>query len=76
MLKLYWTPALPAHYVAEEESGAKWLIPVDPIGPEPWERRTEYRGNYTLQRVPDYVEKFYQPAEVSPCPTTAATNTA
>lgn len=65
MLKLYWTPALPYHYVAEDEAGKKWLIPADPIGPGCWERRTEYRGNYTLQRLPGYVEKCYQPAEVS-----------
>ncbi len=60
-IKLYATEALPAHYVAEDASGTRYLIPVDPIGPGCWERRTPYRGNYTLQPVPDYVAKFYQP---------------
>lgn len=65
MIKLYCTPALPRHYVAEEPNGDRWLIPCDPISPLAWERRTPYHGNYTLQPVPAYVERFYQPAGVS-----------
>jgi len=33
MLKLYRTLALPLHYIAEEEFGIRWMIPVAPLGP-------------------------------------------
>lgn len=65
-IKLYTTPALPVHYVAEDEAGDRWLIPVNPIGPDCWERRTPYLGNHTLRRVPAYVETYYQPREAVP----------
>lgn len=65
MITLYWTAALPRHYVAEDTAGDRWLLPVDPISPRAWERRTPYRGNHTLHEVPSYVAKFYQPTEVS-----------
>lgn len=66
-IKLYWTDSLPEHYVAEDEDGEQWLIPVAPISPEAWERRKPYRGNYTLERVvPSAIEKFYQPGGGEP----------
>ena len=33
MLKLFWTKALPLHYVAKDEAGVRWMIPVTPIAP-------------------------------------------
>jgi hypothetical protein len=63
MLKLFLTPALPLHYIAEDIDGSRWIIPASPIAPESRERWTAYHGNYTLTRLPAYIEKFYQPAE-------------
>ena len=62
-IELYWTEALPYHYVAEDSTGQKWLIPVDPIGPSCWEKRKPYKGNYSLERVFSFIEKFYQPGQ-------------
>jgi len=60
-IKLYWTDALPEHYVAEDDDGALWMIPCAPMGPEVWQSARPYRGNYTLERVvPQAIERFYQ----------------
>jgi len=48
---IYWTPALPAHWVAEDATGARWLLPCNPITPEAWRRRAPYRGNYALEKA-------------------------
>ena len=62
-IELYWTDALPEHYVAIDGDGSRWLIPVAPMSSEPWKRRKPYLGNYELQRVcPTAIERFYQPA--------------
>ena len=62
VITLWWTDALPCHYVAREADGAEWLIPVAPIGSGCWDRRVPYSGNYKLQRVaPTVMERFYQP---------------
>jgi hypothetical protein len=63
MLKLYWTAGLPLHYVAEDQSGNLWLIPITPMSAGAWSKRTPYRGYYTLVRCLESVERFYQPAE-------------
>lgn len=62
IVELLWSPSLPEHYVAVDDSGSRWLIPVAPIGPAAWERRVPYAGNYFLKAVvPDVVRSFYQP---------------
>lgn len=61
MLKIFWCDSLPLHYVAEDQGGAKWLIPVTPMSSESWDRRSRYHGNYRLNRCTGYVERFYQP---------------
>lgn len=61
-IELYWTDALPEHYVARDSEGGQWLIPCVPMSPEAWEKRKPYRGNYELQRVaPLNIERFFQP---------------
>jgi len=60
MLRLFWSNTLTLHYVAEEADGNRWLIPITPMSPASWAQRKPYRGNYTLQRCPEYVERFYQ----------------
>lgn len=68
-LLLYYTDALPAHYVAFDAQDRRWyMIPAAPMGSAAWAQRKPYRGNYTLHRVrPTVIEKFYQPpAEPEP----------
>jgi hypothetical protein len=62
-LLLYYTDALPAHYVAFDVRDRRWyMIPAAPMGSAAWAQRKPYRGNYTLRRVrPTVIEKFYQP---------------
>lgn len=61
-IKLYWTDALPMHYVAADEAGEKWLIPVAPMGPDVWEQAKPYKGDHALARVrPTAIERCYQP---------------
>ncbi|MBI9113279.1 hypothetical protein [Maridesulfovibrio ferrireducens] len=60
-LKLYMTPALPLHYIAEKEDGSRWLILSTSFGPQSWSNATEYKGNYTLERLPDYMAKLFLP---------------
>lgn len=61
-MKLYWTPALPEHYVAEKEDGSQWLLPVSPISPAAWAQAKPYNGNYTLEPVPEHIARFYRAA--------------
>jgi len=58
---LYHTPALPMHWVAEDEEGRRWKVPVSPLAPHTWQtRRTPYRGNYDLTPViPQSLIRFY-----------------
>lgn len=63
MLKLFLTPALPVHYIAEDPEGVRWIIPVSPLAPASRGRWVPYRGNYTLVHCPACIEKFYQLAE-------------
>lgn len=60
---LYYARSLPRHYVYVDRDGKLWLTPVSPIEPIRLERLSAYRGNYTLQRVPDYIARFYCPAQ-------------
>ena len=62
--KLYWTDALPDHYIALKPDGSRWLIACAPMAPEVWQNARPYKGNYTLERVcPTAIERFYQPQE-------------
>ena len=45
---LYWTPALPNHYVALGDDNLWYLIPAAHNG---WLHKAKYYGNYQLQRV-------------------------
>ena len=62
-LTLYMTKALPAPYVAEREDGCRWLILATTTGKQAWASASEYKGNYTLERVPDYIAKMYLPED-------------
>jgi len=42
---LFWSPALPAHWVGEADDGSLWTFPCDPIAPEAWGRRERYLGH-------------------------------
>jgi hypothetical protein len=63
MLKLFWTLALPLHYIAEDENRTSWLIPVTPMDSTAWDRRVRYCGIYSLTRCLACVERFYQRPE-------------
>ena len=68
-LLLYYTDALPMHYVGFDARDRRWyMIPAAPMGSAAWAQRKPYRGNYTLHRArPTVIEKFYQPpAEPQP----------
>ena len=58
-IKLFMTPALPAHYVAEREDGTRWIILSTAFGREAWASAREYKGNHILERLPDYMAKLY-----------------
>lgn len=60
-ITLYMTPALPKHYVAEREDGSRWLILSTTTGKQAWASASEYKGNYDLERLPDYMAKLYLP---------------
>lgn len=60
---LYMTPALPYHYVAEREDGSRWIVLATTTGKQAWAHASEYKGNYTLERLPDYIAKMYLPEE-------------
>ena len=62
-ITLYMTPALPAHYVAEREDGSRWIISSTTTGKQAWTVASEYKGNYTLERLPDYMAKLYLPED-------------
>jgi len=62
MVRLYYTDALPYHYVAARD-GMLWVIPCMPASPEVWLRAKPYRGHYTLRPVrPDMLARVYAPA--------------
>lgn len=51
-VKLYWAAPLPMHYIAQDDQGDLWMLPVTPLSPETWEhRRSRYLGNYVLYPV-------------------------
>jgi hypothetical protein len=60
-IRLYMTPALPAHYIAEREDGSRWIILATAFGEQAWAGAREYKGNHPLEQVPDYVAKLYLP---------------
>lgn len=63
-VQLYYTDALPEHYVAIKPDGSRWIIACSPMGPEAWQGARSYRGNHILERVcPTAIERFYQPQE-------------
>jgi hypothetical protein len=62
-VRLYMTPALPAHYIAEREDGSRWIILSTAVGKQAWAAAREYKGNHTLERLPDYMAKLYLPEE-------------
>ncbi len=62
-IKLYMTPALPRHYVAERDDGSKWIILATAFGQQAWADAREFKGNYTLERLPEYMAKLYLPEE-------------
>lgn len=62
-ITLYMTPALPAHYIAEREDGSRWLVLSTTTGPQAWASASEYKGNYDLERLPDYMAKLYLPED-------------
>jgi hypothetical protein len=59
-VKLYQSPKLPGHYVAVAADGTRFLVPVEPIGPEAWRGRKPYRGRYKLTEVPEVVVASYR----------------
>ena len=64
MIKLFYTDSLPMQYVAEDEQGAKWIIPCTPMSSEVWARKKPYHGNYTLHPVqPESLARAYDPGE-------------
>lgn len=60
-ITLYMTPALPMHYVAERQDGTRWIILASVTGKRAWASASKYKGNYDLERVPDYIAKMYLP---------------
>ncbi|MBI9080241.1 MAG: hypothetical protein JEY79_10950 [Pseudodesulfovibrio sp.] len=62
-ITLYMTPALPRHYVAEREDGSRWIILATTTGKQSWASASEYKGNYDLERLPDYMAKMYLPED-------------
>jgi hypothetical protein len=63
-VQLYWTNALPNHYVAIKPDGTRWLISCSPISPDVWISAKPYKGDYILDRVcPTAIERYYQPAD-------------
>jgi hypothetical protein len=57
---LWQTPALPVHYVAVSSTGRRWIVPVEPVGPEVWNARRPYRGRHKLTAVPDCTARMYR----------------
>ena len=60
-ITLYHTPALPLHYVAVKDDGSKWIILATVVGPKAWENASTYKGNYELEKLPDYITRMYLP---------------
>lgn len=61
-ITLYMTPALPYNYVAvKSEDGSHWLISSTVFGPQAWANSRRYKGNYELERLPDYMARLYLP---------------
>ena len=61
MITLHHTPAIPHYWVAIRDDGDKRLIPAVECNGHPmydWDSYPHYRGNYTLERAPAYVERF------------------
>jgi len=44
---------MPANYIAQDDNGDMWILPLVPIGPEVWDHKIPYRGNYALDPVPE-----------------------
>ena len=62
--QLFWSEALPDHYVAIKPDGSRWVIVCSPISAEVWAEAKPYKGNASLERVrPKAIERFYQPAK-------------
>jgi hypothetical protein len=50
-MKLYYTPAMPAHWIVEDDAQLKWIVPARHNG---WAGRRPYQGNYTLEPAPEF----------------------
>jgi len=61
-ITLYYTDAMPMHYVAEREDGSRWIIAAAPASAEVWQDAKPYHGNYDLHPViPANLAAVYDP---------------
>ena len=61
-ITLYYTDALPHHYVAERADGSRWIIAAAPASAEVWQDAKPYNGNYVLHPViPAVLANAYDP---------------
>jgi len=66
-ITLYWTDALPLHYIAERDDGSRWIIACTPATPDVWQNAKPYHGNYDLHpAVPANLAAVYDPDRKRP----------
>lgn len=49
--ELYSNPTLPVHWVVKDRENSWWIVPAYLNG---WRDKRPYKGNYSLERAPEY----------------------
>jgi hypothetical protein len=65
MLTIYQTPALPLHFIAENEDGQRFLIPAIPNACAAWKAKKLYRGNFKLEKSAPSMQALYGEADAT-----------